>query len=306
MSKLKKILIALVVTNVLSGAYIIYRHNIEDVVTSKYPFIDVARNFIPQEDFIVNIQPLREDLNKLVAEMGPDNISLYFEFLNTGANISINPNLDVWPASLPKVPVAMSVMKKVERGEWGLNSELVLFEQDKDMNYGDLWKRPVGTRLTVEELLREMLVNSDNTAYKMFVRNLNFEELYAVVDEVGIAELFTKDGTISAKEYSRLFRALYISSFLKRENSQKILELLTEGEFRGFLSQGVPDEVKFSHKFGEDNKIQAYLDSGIVYVPSRPYIISVAINAKEIGGKEKVEEIMKLVSEKAYTYVTNH
>lgn len=305
MSKFKKILIALVVTNLLSFSYIIYHHNVENIFVAEYPLIDVARNFIPQGDFIVNIQPLREELNKLVKEMGPDDISLYFEFLNTGANIAINPNLAVWPASLPKVPTAMAVMKKVESGEWSLDSELVLFEQDKDINYGELWRKPVGTRFTVEELMKEMLLSSDNTAYRIFVRNLDFTELFAVVEEVGIEALFTKDGTISAKEYSRLFRALYISSFLKRENSQKILGWLTESKFKAFLSQGLPEEVKFSHKFGEDNDLQAYLDSGIVYVDSRPYIISVAINSKDIGGKKRVEEIMKLVSEKAYQYVTS-
>src|SRR4030043_909737 len=68
-----------------------------------YPLIDISRSFIPQEHFIVNLQPLREDLRKVSEEAGYNAISIYIEFLNTGANIAINQDLKIWPASLFKV-----------------------------------------------------------------------------------------------------------------------------------------------------------------------------------------------------------
>lgn len=270
-----------------------------------YPLIDPSRHLIAQSDFIVNIQLLREKLIALVQEAGKDSISLYFEFLNTGANISINPQLSVWPASLPKVPLAMAVMKKIELKQWSLDSELVFSEQDRDEKFGDLWQRPIGTRFTIEELLQTMLTKSDNTAYRILLRNIDFNELGEVINELGIEGLFTTDGKVSAKEYSRLFRSLYVSSFLNRESSQKILSWLGQAEFKDFLSSGLPADVIFSHKFGIDRDVHAYLDSGIVYSDGRPYLISVAIQG---DGHDKEEEqvkyFMKQVSKIIYDYVS--
>jgi D-alanyl-D-alanine carboxypeptidase len=45
-------------------------------------------------------------------------ISIYYEQLNSGANISVNKDLRLWPASLTKLPVALVVMKKIESGGW--------------------------------------------------------------------------------------------------------------------------------------------------------------------------------------------
>lgn len=275
--------------------------------STEYPLIDPARHLISQENFIVNIQPLRDDLHTLVEEQKDMEVSLYFEFLNTGANISINNDLAVWPASLLKVPMAMAVMKKIETGEWKLESELVLAEQDKDPSYGKIWQRPSGTRFTVRELLVEMLGNSDNTAYRMFSRNIGVDELVAVITDLGIEDLFNSEGLMTSKEYSRLFRALYTSSFLRRENSQFLLSLLADPTFNGFIDAGIPDDVVFAHKFGINTEHGAALDAGIVYVPNRPYLITVAIKVKDIEPKQEkaVKEFMRKVGELTYEYVSS-
>ena len=44
---------------------------------SAYPLLNPAREVIAQKDMIVNIQPLRDELNKLGVDQ---NLSIYFEF----------------------------------------------------------------------------------------------------------------------------------------------------------------------------------------------------------------------------------
>lgn len=93
------------------------------------------RHFMEEKHIITTLQPIREKFREIIDQNGPDSISLYFEYLNTGANISINPDLRILPASLIKVPLAMAVMKKVERGEWLLTNELVMMKEDRDTNW---------------------------------------------------------------------------------------------------------------------------------------------------------------------------
>lgn len=297
----------LIINLLFAGWFFGIRDNSIVSFKNEYPLIDPSRSFISQKDFIVNLQPLREELRNLVRWQYPHQISLYFEFLNTGANIAINQDIKVWPASFPKVPMAMAVVKKIEEGIWSFDREFQLLEQDKDSNYGNLFNSPTGIKFKLNELLLNMLVYSDNTAYRIFLRNISNEELDRVVYELGLEELFTEDGLVSAKEYSRLFRSLYTSSFLKRENSEIILDFLGQAKFDNFIRSGIPEETIYSHKFGIDRAKNAYLDSGIVYAENRPYLITVAIQGDgSPGEEEEVNKFMKEVGEKTYKYISEY
>ena len=275
-----------------------------------YPLIDPARSFIAQENYITTLQPLREKLRAMAGEFDSDSVSVYVEFLNTGANISINSDNYIWPASLAKIPLALAVMKKVESGDWKLSNELVLLPGDKNTESGDaenpLDEYPTGTRFTIETLLKELLVNSDNTAFFILGRNLHDDEIKQVVDGLGLEELFSAEGRVSAKEYSRLFRALYTASFLNREHSEMLLQWLDDSPFNEFLSRDIPESVPFPHKYGEKINLNVYADSGIVYIPNRPYIITVLVQGDETAPFEKEKaraaEFMRAVSRYAYNY----
>jgi len=296
----------------LAGTLFVKDKQIFESLKTKFPLIDPARNFIDQEHYIVNIQPLRTKLREMSKEFSKSGreVSVYVEFLNTGGNISINPNTYIWPASLSKVPLALAVMKKVERGEWKLENELVLMQGDADSKSGNLQtllaKHPIGTRFTIEKLLEELLVNSDNTAFYIFLRNLSQDDLKAVIEGLGIEMLFSEEGKISAKEYSRILRSLYTASLLNRVNSEKILEWLDRSTFEIFLAGPISDEIPFPHKYGEHLPFNVFADSGIVYIADRPYIVSVMIQGKKglpfEEEKEVASKFMQEVSDVVYKY----
>lgn len=279
-----------------------------EAIKNKYKFLDPARNFIDQKYFLSTIEPVRKEMKEVVAKYGKDGnrIGVYFEFLNTGANVSINQDERFWPASLSKMPTVLAVMKKIEKKEWTLANELVLFAEDKDERFGELYKKTPGTRFTIEELLKETLINSDNTAHKILVRNLKTEDYTDILEALGMEELFDNNYDITAKEYSRVFRALYTSSYLNRENSQKIIEWLSQTRFNEFLGAGIPPEVLFSHKIGEEYKEIVFLDSGIIYIPNMPILITVMVQVKDGGGDKEAQEIMRELSKSAYNYVANN
>jgi beta-lactamase class A len=267
---------------------------------ARYPFLSPTREFYDKDDLIVNIQPLRDEFNAIGRN---PNISIYFELLNTGANIATNKDLAIWPASLMKIPIAMAVMKKVEKGQWRLDNELILYDEDKDDKFGQLYKEPAGKRFTIESLPNEMLVNSDNTARTIFMRNLDKEEIDEVLLHLGIDDIFNTDNQVTGKKYSIFWRALFTASYLEPEHSQKLIDLMTLSPAKSYLAGGIADGVKFSHKIGVVYKENIYADSGIVYVPNRPYILTVMIQNIE---EKEVEKIFHDISAKAYQYVSQY
>ncbi len=278
-----------------------------DAVTNKYPLLDPARQFIPQENYINNIQPLREYFNSLVPTEGndvnKDNVSIYYEQLNSGANISVNKDLHLFPASLSKLALAIIVEKKVETGAWKSSTELTHTTSDLSSASGEFYKTIGNGPTTVDKLLEELLVNSDNTAQNILLRNVKIPEDYiALQTETGLDDLYDDRGYVSAKDYSRMLRVLYTSSFLERENSEKILDLMSKASFHDYLSQGIPNDVKFAHKYGENLEQNIFADSGIVYVPGKPYMLTVILHGKDSSEatRQWALNLMKDISTHAY------
>ncbi len=277
---------------------------------AQYPLLDPMRATRPRGDFEVVFRPLRLELEAMVAEWEKKGVmvAIQMEYLNTGSYLSINQNYRMLPASLTKVPVAMMVMHQVENGTLKMDQVLEITAEDRDDKWGDLYKSPVGTKMTLKEVLTASLVKSDNTAHKMLYRLVNVADAQELSEALNLEDLFDKEGKITAREYARLLRSLYSSSYLKPEYSQQILELLSQDQVVKFLIRGLGEGVRYAHKFGESAAIYSYLDAGIVYVPNRPYVIVVMV--QDVEGKERLsreqagEEIFERVARLSYGYVT--
>src|SRR3990172_13029474 len=300
-------LIALIVALAATNIWAIFYYapslveNSENYSNDKYNLLNPARKFIRQEDLIINFQPLRDYLNdKYEADQ---NVSVYFEYLPTGASISINKDAEFYPASLLKVPVAMTVAKKIEKGEWKWTNELVLLSTDKDEKFGTLYKEPSDSTHTIEDLVRRSLSDSDNTAHFILVRNLETEEINDVYEHMGIKDFLDTEGKLSAKRYSVIFRSLYNSSYLSENDSQKLLLYLSQSPYNEFIESALPENIIFSHKIGISDSEKVFIDSGIVYAKNRPYILTVMTKNE---AEQKAKGIMKDISERVYNYTESY
>jgi beta-lactamase class A len=282
-------------------ALYIVSQKVKNATINQHPLLDPLRQFVPAESYITNVQELRDYLSDL-GNKYPDSISIYYENINSGSNISINKHLDLFPASLSKLVQAILIVKKIENKQLSWNTKLKALPEDISSDSGTLYKTIGEDPVTVEKLLEELLVNSDNTAQNILRRQIVVDDYISFQYETGLQDLYNEKGLISAKEYTRAFRVLYTSSYLEPENSQKILGYLSRSTFKDFLAQGIPSDVIFAHKYGENTQYNIFADSGIVYVPGKPYMITVIIKGKDSSPETRkwVVGLMKEISERAY------
>ena len=254
-------------------------------------------------DVIINFVPLRKAL-KAYAEAQKGTLGIYFEYLPSGISVGVNDREEVKLASLSKVPLAMSVLKKIEKGDMSLTDIIEITKEDLDTNFGDLWKRGEGTKLTVEELLKASLISSDNTAYNVLFRMVSAREVTEVYDnlEIEVASKETEP-SISPKSFSSIFRSLYLASYLSREDSNYLLDILTKTVFKDKIPAGVPEGVLVAHKIGVFSRIDSskklFSDCGIVYFPKRPYILCVFVSDTD----EQAQKHIKYISNMIYKYL---
>ena len=210
--------------------------------------------------------------------------SVYFRDLTDGRWAGINENDQYTPASLLKVPILIAYFKAAETNPALLTSTEVY--QQEPGQAPPLIDMPVlvsGHSYTVEDVIRGMIVDSDNTAKDMLESGMNKQYLSEAYAELGIPSPYSATGTyqISTRTYAMFFRVLYNATFLTRDLSEKALAMLAEVKFDKGLRAGTPAEVPIAHKYGffvakeESPRVIELSDCGIVYVPDKPYLLCV-------------------------------
>lgn len=281
----------------------ILTQNTDNNLPADYPYLSKRIFVEEQNDILINFIPLREAMRNYIEKQNVQ-IGVYFEYLPSGTSIGVNEKMEVRLASLIKIPVVMAVYKQIERGRINKNQLLTVSEMDINKDFGDLWKRGIGTKITVDEAVRLSLIDSDNTATRTLVSALPKGVIDEVFDSLDIPKN-TNNGlpVISPKNYTSILRSLYLSSFLTKKDSNEILAFLAETHFNDKLPAGIDQQVKVAHKIGEfdlPNEKTIFSDCGIIYPPDRPYALCIMIESSETDARKHMIHLSKM----AFGYIT--
>lgn len=267
----------------------------------KYPLLSrraISPNY--PNDLIVNFLPLRQKLHEEVDPYS-DSFALYFEYLPTGTTIGINEDKEFTAESLLKVPVVMAYFHKKEQEGITTDPTVTIKPQELNSKFGELYKKGAGAKVNLTEAVKLALQKSDNTASLVLADQITTNDFSFVYDGLDIPEVVNKNlPIITAQEYTSILKALYFSSVLTNEDSEKILDLLTQTDFHDMLPSGVPNTIPVAHKIGLVNQ-QIYQDCGIVYMPQRPYSLCMVSKSDYSTAKQRMHTISKMV----YEYVTS-
>lgn len=126
-----------------------------------------------------NLDALTLELKNL-DEASSGELGVYFAPLSGKEGVVHNATRDWYLSSTVKVPVAVVLLRKVERGEISLDQEVTLKSSDWVDGMGPLLIAKPGTSFKVSYLLEAMLRDSDSTATDLLIRligenNLNKE-----------------------------------------------------------------------------------------------------------------------------------
>ncbi len=114
--------------------------------------------------------------------------SVYLKNLGPGEDwISVYPKLEYHPASLGKVPIMITYLKKSEKVPGLLDKEIVYVKDSKKIpsqNFVADSIRP-GRKYKVRDLLYQMIANSDNHATLLLQDNIDFGSFKKTITDLG-------------------------------------------------------------------------------------------------------------------------
>lgn len=243
------------------------------------------------------------------------NLSVYFRDLNNGNRFGTEEKEMFSPASLMKLPLLLAYYKKSENEPDFLQKKLIFninwnmddYKQNiKPEKTLEPWKE-----YTIDDIINQMIIYSDNQASIFLEEHINTEDFKKVFTDIWITfpEIisWTFDNNIRVIDYASFFRILFNASYLNKEDSQKVLWLLTKVSFKNGLIDGINDtNITISHKFGErtifgNNWIERMQlhDCWIIYYPNHPYILCIMTRWYDFETLKKViENASKVVYEK--------
>lgn len=224
--------------------------------------------------------------------------AVYFRDLDNGEWLGIHESEPFASASLIKLPLLIALFREKENNPGILDKTVKVDSKYIKLQDAQNFKPNVplveGQTYSILEVAKRMIQQSDNAAMNILVDNIDEKYRKGIFESVGVK--FSLDGEevlVSVKNYAGFFRVLFNASYLNREDSETVLNLLSKTTFDKGIVAGVPAGITVAHKFGERaNYVNGMLEStqlhdcGIVYNPEKPYILCLMTRGKNFEDQE--------------------
>ncbi len=256
-------------------------------------------------------QELRNQIEQ-IAYTAKGHVGVAAVLLETGETISLNPRDHFPMQSVYKLPIAMAVMKQVDAGKLTLDQKVPVTKSDfvrRGQNSPIRDKYPNGTEITVIELVRYAISESDGTASDVLVRLAGgAEAVQAYLNELGVREMIVLNtekeigqdwetqyrNSASPEAAVALLRALYERKGLSESSQALLLKFMTEStpgakRLKGLLPAGTIVAHKTGTSGTEKGITAATNDIGIITLPNGHHL-AIAVFVSDSRADETTRE----------------
>lgn len=102
------------------------------------------------------------------------------------------------------------------------------------------------------QLLKMMIINSDDNAWTTLNGYLGHPDLQAYAKSIGISDYDADNNSLSAGDITKLLQQLYDHQLLSNANRSLLLSYMAQASYRDFALPAVPASDKVYHKVGID------------------------------------------------------
>lgn len=242
-----------------------------------------------------------------------NNVSVYSLDQNPNDTVSINTDKQWLPASTVKTYVAMYAYNQAYKGNLGLDDQVVVDAKNivpTELVTDELPTLQEGQYVSIYRLIKQMVTQSDNTAYNVLLDVLDRRNINDYIRGLGLthtsigSKLNLDDNqlqyensvpgyginTTTAGDYLEAFKLMDEG---KVPGSDSLLSIFYQQKINNMIPLFLPKSVKVAHKTGDLDPL--YHDGGIITTPDRRYILTIFTNT---GDPKIVAHISDLIYSK--------
>lgn len=276
------------------------------------------------QTFAQTINELRQELNQIIKTKNAT-VGISIKGIEDKDTLSINGNLKMPLMSVFKFHIALTVLDKVDKGEFSLEQKIFIKKKDLHENTWSPMKEeyPDGNMyLTLDQLLRYTVSHSDNNSCDILIDLVGGTSVVQkFINKQGIKDFVIKVNEEQMKSWKNLYvntttplaTTELLEKFFKgeilKENTTKYLYQIMVETSRGltWMKAGLPENTELAHRTGmsgtNDNNLRVALnDIGIVKLPNGKHFI-LSVYLKEITESQKdTEKIIADITKAAWGY----
>ena len=232
--------------------------------------VDIGVEYVVEENIDTEIQTL---IQTIMEQNGLNENNFGFFYYNVNQNIGYeyNENQYFQGASTIKVPVSMLYYDKINAGTMTKESTLKYTQDSYEAGAGSTAARyKVGSSVPLGFLIEQAIVNSDNTAVNIMIKNLGYsnckKEIQKYSDEEMPADYYTSNVITPEFEFD-------IITYLQKNSSNyaELLEYMKKSSNGEYLKGELP-QYEVAHKYGSySGNVHDY---GIIY-GKETYIVGI-------------------------------
>ncbi len=184
-------------------------------------------------------------------------------------------------ASLIKMYILIEAFKRIKEGTLTLEEEIAVHEEDVAAFSVLQFLKPRAYQL--EELLRLMIVYSDNTATNVLIDFFGMDSLNQLMQQIGCKTSVIqrkmmdfaaagegRQNYTSVSDMANLLERMYRGKLLGQPFDEQMLEIMKGQADEEAMRRHLPDEIVIARKSGELAALDH--DMAIVYTEQRDYI----------------------------------
>lgn len=241
-----------------------------------------------------------------------DSLTSYLNQLPPGARVSLSTrslvdttlsfahraDVRVPSASVIKLPIMLELMERVKAGSINLDAVHTLTEAEKVGGDGILKTYPDQSQVSYRDLLRLMLIKSDNTATNILIHLLERDSINQRLRKLGLersqlnrvmmdtlAARQGRENYVTAQEMNTLLEKVYRLQVATPERCEEMLAILKQNEDTLTIPRLLPKRVVVAHKTGTLAYIRG--DVGIVYT-QKPFLLAVFVEGVPTPEAERI------------------
>jgi beta-lactamase class A len=206
--------------------------------------------------------------------------------LKTGEQWSHNGATLFPQASAIKIPILIEMFRLREQGQLRFEDAVTLQPAELVGGSGVLQNRLKNGPLTVtiEEIVREMIASSDNTATNWCIRRAGMANINHTISKLGFLETRlqrvmidqaaasrNEENISTPVEMARMAKLIYEGKAVSAKASEGMIAMMKL--VKAGMRKGVPAQIEVASKVGELTGVRT--ETGIVYLEGRPFVLAV-------------------------------
>jgi len=211
-------------------------------------------------------------LERLGGDMG-----VYVKNLVTGETFMRGEDIPVVAASVIKIPVMIEAFRAAHDGEMRFDEIHALRDEERMPSCGTLKAMHTGIEMTMLDLVKLMIIVSDNAATNIMINRLGIEKINQTLRALGCEQttlrrlLFDSEASrrgvvnhITAREMGEVLEKIWSGEVVSQAASAQMMDILLDQRLNGKLPFFIDSMgIDVAHKTGEDDGISH--DVGVIF-----------------------------------------